>query len=45
VSVYGLGRWPTTLYREQWEKLLDPNFIQELRAFMDENAAQLSVKS
>ena len=45
VSVYGLGRWPTTLYRAQWEKSLDPAFIAELRAFMDENEAQLSVKS
>ena len=33
VSVYGLGRFPTTLYAEQWEKLLD--VAQELRAFIE----------
>jgi hypothetical protein len=45
VSVYGLGRWPTTLYRAQWEKILDPAFIAELRGFIEENADLLSVKS
>ena len=45
VSVYGLGRWPTTLYRAQWEKVLDPAFIAELRSFIEENADLLSVKS
>jgi hypothetical protein len=44
VSVYGLGRFPTTLYREQWEKILSDDFIAELRDFLKENASSLSVK-
>jgi len=43
VSVYGLGRFPVTLYKEQWEKLLD--MADELRAFIRENAASLKTKS
>ena len=43
VSVYGLGRFPVTLYREQWEKLLD--MADELRAFIRDNAASLKTKS
>ena len=43
VSVYGLGRFPVTLYKEQWEKLLD--MVEELRAFIRENAAALKTKS
>jgi len=43
VSVYGLGRFPVTLYQEQWEKLLD--MVEELRAFIRENAAGLKKKS
>ena len=43
VSVYGLGRFPVTLYQEQWEKLLD--MVEELRAFIRENAAALKKKS
>ena len=43
VSVYGLGRFPVTLYKEQWEKLLD--MVEELRAFIRENAAGLKKKS
>jgi hypothetical protein len=43
VSVYGLSRFPVTLYRSQWEKLLD--YGDEIRKFMDENAAALKVKS
>ena len=43
VSVYGLGRFPVTLYKEQWEKLLD--MVEELRAFIRENAAALKKKS
>ena len=33
VSVYGLGRFPVTLYKEQWNKLLD--MAEEIRAFAD----------
>jgi hypothetical protein len=42
VSVYGLGRFPVTLYKEQWEKLLA--MTDELRKFIHENAAKLKVK-
>ena len=42
VSVYGLGRFPVTLYKEQWEKLLDMS--DEIRAFIQENEPQLKTK-
>jgi hypothetical protein len=42
VSVYGLGRFPVTLYKEQWEKLLD--MADDIRAFLRENAAKLKTK-
>ncbi len=42
VSVYGLGRFPVTLYKEQWLKLLD--MAEDIRAFLKENEARLKVK-
>jgi hypothetical protein len=42
VSVYGLGRFPVTLYYEQWLKLLDR--AQDLRDFLDENKSKLKLK-
>jgi hypothetical protein len=42
VSVYGLGRFPVTLYKEQWAKLLDMS--DEIRAFILENEGKLKVK-
>ena len=42
VSVYGLGRFPVTLYYEQWMRLLGQ--IEELRAFINENKARLKTK-
>ena len=42
VSVYGLGRFPVTLYKEQWEKLLD--ISDDIRAFIQENESQLKTK-
>jgi hypothetical protein len=42
VSVYGLGRFPVTLYQEQWRALLD--VADELRAFIEENKDRLKVK-
>jgi hypothetical protein len=42
VSVYGLGRFPVTLYREQWLRLLD--LSEDVRAFIRENEAQLKKK-
>jgi hypothetical protein len=43
VSVYGLGRFPVTLYKEQWLRLLD--LAEEIRAFIRENEGQLKTKS
>jgi hypothetical protein len=42
VSVYGLGRFPVTLYREQWEKLLGA--AESIRSFVADNADKLKVK-
>ena len=42
VSVYGLGRFPVTLYKEQWSKLLD--MAEEIRAFIKENESRLKAK-
>jgi hypothetical protein len=42
VSVYGLGRFPVTLYKEQWTKLLD--MADDLRAFIREHDAELKTK-
>ena len=42
VSVYGLGRFPVTLYYEQWMRLLGA--VDELRAFIDENKSKLKTK-
>jgi len=42
VSVYGLGRFPVTLYKEQWAKLLD--IADDIRAFLKEHDAQLKTK-
>lgn len=42
VSVYGLGRWPVTLYSAQWEKLL--GLKEPLLAFMKEHASELKTK-
>jgi hypothetical protein len=42
LSVYGLGRFPVTLYREQWEKLL--GMADEIRQFIAENDRLLKRK-
>jgi hypothetical protein len=42
VSVYGLGRFPVTLYYEQWNKLLDR--AQDLREFLESNKDKLKLK-
>lgn len=42
VSVYGLGRFPVTLYYEQWVRLLDVS--KELREFLEENKAAGKLK-
>jgi len=41
-SVYGLGRFPVTLYYEQWIRLLDAG--ERLRAFLEENKATGKLK-
>lgn len=43
VSVYGLGRFPVTLYYEQWVRLLDA--ANELRTFLQENKSRLKLKT
>jgi len=42
VSVYGLGRFPVTLYKEQWARILD--MADDIRAFIKENDAKLKAK-
>jgi hypothetical protein len=42
VSVYGLGRFPVTLYYEQWTRLLDA--ASDIRAFLEENKSRLKLK-
>jgi len=42
LSVYGLGRFPVTLYREQWEKLL--GMADEIRSFIEQNDSLLKKK-
>ena len=41
-SVYGLGRLPVTLYKQQWEALLDRK--DDLLAFLEEHRAELATK-
>lgn len=43
VSVYGLGRFPVTLYYEQWVRLLDA--ADGLRKFLEENKSRLKLKT
>ena len=42
LSVYGLGRFPVTLYQEQWRKLLD--CADDIRAFITAHESQLKKK-
>jgi len=42
VSVYGLGRFPVTLYYEQWTRLLEA--FDKLREFLEENKSKLKLK-
>jgi len=43
VSVYGLGRFPVTLYYEQWTRLLDAG--EDLRACLEANKSRLKLKA
>lgn len=42
LSIYGMGRFPVTLYKEQWTKLLD--MAEEIRSFIRDNDAKLKTK-
>ena len=42
VSVYGLGRFPVTLYKEQWTKLLD--MADDIRLFIHDHETELKTK-
>ena len=42
VSVYGLGRFPVTLYYEQWNRLLGA--AEDIKKFMEENKSRLKLK-
>ena len=42
VSVYGLGRFPVTLYQEQWIKLLA--MAEDIKTFIEENKPRLKTK-
>ena len=42
VSIYGLGRFPVTLYKEQWIRLLD--MADDIRSFIAENESKLKAK-
>jgi len=43
VSVYGLGRFPVTLYYEQWIRLLD--HAEQIKEFLEENKSRLKMKN
>lgn len=42
LSVYGLGRFPVTLYREQWDKLL--GVADQIRGFIQDHDSELKKK-
>ena len=42
LSVYGLGRFPVTLYKEQWVRLLD--HADEIKSFLQQNDRLLKAK-
>lgn len=44
VSVYGLGRFPITIYKGQWEKLLSDDSVRSIREFIAANESKLAVK-
>jgi hypothetical protein len=42
LSIYGMGRFPVTLYKEQWVKLL--GIADEIKKFIDDNGDRLKTK-
>jgi len=45
LSIYGLGRFPVTLYRGQWERLLSDETVASVKAFIVANDGKLTVKA
>lgn len=43
-SIYGLGRFPITLYLSQWRRLLDPANVQAIGEFLTANEGRLATK-
>lgn len=43
ISVIGMGQWPTTLYAEQWKRVLDQK--EDILAFIEVNQGKLSTKA
>lgn len=44
ISLYGLGRFPVTLYKEQWDRLLAFAATGEVQKFMADNIKELKLK-
>ena len=42
LSIYGMGRFPVTLYKEQWLKLM--SIAEEIKKFIQDNDARLKTK-
>lgn len=42
ISIYGLGRFPVTLYRSQWERILDN--ADSMRVFISNHESELATK-
>ena len=42
LSLYGIGRWPVTLYKEQWIRVLD--IAEDIRTFIADNDGSLKAK-
>lgn len=42
VSIYGFGKWPVTLYKSQWERLIES--VDEVKAFIEANDGLLATK-
>ena len=45
LSLYGLGRFPVTLYRSQWERLLAPDTVSQINTFITANSTLLTIKA
>lgn len=45
LSVYGLGRFPITMYKSQWVRLLEISVVESIRSFIKDNDSKLTTKS